>query len=878
MIRPGIRRLFRLPIRRKDLTERDLSEEIRLHLDLRAEQLEQQGLSPEDAQAEARRRFGPAEEAHRTLQRAAQRREQRLQWREWLDGGRQDLRYAIRSLRKSPAVTAVIILTLALGIGLCTSIYSVVRGVILDPVPYPDPHQLLSVQLSRQSGSGKPLYRDYLAWNSERARDADVAAYAIGPRRIGYEQGTVEAFSVRVTDRFFGVLRARPLLGRTLVPSDASATSEPAAVISHRLWQNLLGSDSSAIGEPIRVGGRSYSLVGVLEPGQEFPAPVDLWTPLIPSPEEIASLHITVIGRLTPGSTKDEARVAFESLHRSQVVDQEPGEGAARVEILPLYGRENDAAGIVSLLLAISVGSILLIGVANAAGLIVTRALARDHEIAIRASLGASRLRIVALLLTEAVLVAVAAAGAGLLIAHLALEGFRRGIPETMSRQMLGWQQFGLDGNVVAFAVALAVVAGLGCGLIPAIGAARPRVTLALQQSSAAVTSGPRRSRLLRALVVGEVALSVVLLLCAALLSRSLLELVGTEPGFETDGIATIRWNVPDDASGGLLQLQKELLVRIAGIPGVLSVTLASDLPSTKAEFGATRSYEFQGPDSGRKRGRASWRVVSPGYLDMLRIPLLQGRAIAASDAVEAPRVAIVSESLARGYSRGGESVLGRQISVGGELWTVVGVTGDVQSVGRSTGSGAMIYVPQAQAPTGEGYLLVRVAPPLGAIARVLREEAWSVDPAIALSEVRTLRAVIDDLVADQRIVALLVAAYAATALVITLISLYAIVAHMVVRHRREYGLRAALGASPQQILRGAMRKAFGAALMGTLIGTLLGVGLGRLISRLLYGITPLEPSVFGVLPFLLLGIFAIAVYLPARAAAKVDPMTSLRV
>nr|MBA4159340.1 ABC transporter permease [Gemmatimonadota bacterium] len=430
MIRPGIRRILRLPLRSRELAEQELDEEIRLHVELRIEQLERQGLGPDEARAEALRRFGPPKEARRLLQRAAQRRERRLRVREWLDGARQDVRYAVRSLGKTPGFTAVIILTLALGIGLCTSMYSVVRGVILDPVPFPESHQLLSVQISTQSSAEIPLYSDFQVWDAEVGRVADVAAYTLGPHRIGYENGTVEAFSIRASDGFFGVLRARPHLGRTLVPGDAAATSEPAAVISYRLWRDLLGADPSAIGRPVHVGGRTYSLVGVLEPGQEFPAPVDVWTPLVPSPEELGALRVTVIGRLRPGVTQDQARFAIETVHRSLAADREPNEAAARAEILPLTGRQNEAAGIASFLLALAVGSILLIGIANAAGLILTRALARGREITIRAALGASRLRIAALLLLEALLVALAAAAVGLLIAHLVLVGFQRGMPE----------------------------------------------------------------------------------------------------------------------------------------------------------------------------------------------------------------------------------------------------------------------------------------------------------------------------------------------------------------------------------------------------------------------------------------------------------------
>jgi putative ABC transport system permease protein len=589
---------------------------------------------------------------------------------------------------------------------------------------------------------------------------------------------------------------------------------------------------------------------------------------------------VTVVGRLKPGSTRDGTRLAIESVHRSLTAGREPEEAAGRAQILPLTGRQNETAGLVAFLLALSVGSILLIGIANAAGLILTRSLARGREIAVRAALGAGRLRIAAMLLVEAVLVALAAAAVGLLLAHLALVGFQRAIPESLSRQMLGWEQLGLDAHVTGFAILLALIAGVGCALIPAIGSGRPDLTALLQQSSSAATSGPLRQRVLRALVIGEVALAVVLLLCAGLLTRSLLALVEQEPGFEADGVATVRWSVPDERDAppaGLLGLQRALLDRAASVPGVAGAALASDLPATREHFGVTREYEFESPASGGARGRAQWRAVSADYLEIVGIPVLQGRTFLASDGTDATRVAIVSESLAGSRRQGPEGVLGSQITVGGERWTVVGVAGDVRSPGGGTGAERTIYVPQAQFPASSGHLVVRLAAPLGTVARPLREEVWRVDPAIALGEARTLQEVIDELVADRRIVAWLVAAYAVTALVITLISLHAIVAHLVVRRRREHGIRAALGASPGQIVRGAMRRALVAAIVGTLFGTIVAAGLARLIGSLLYGVTPLEPAVFGVLPVLLVGIFALAVYLPARAAARVDPMTSLR-
>lgn len=880
MIRPGIRKLLRLPRAGKHGAEQDLDREIQLHLQLRIEQLEKQGRTAEEARREALRRFGPPEQK-RSLRRAALRRERRLRVIDRLDGIRQDIRYSIRSLIKTPGVSAVIVLTLALGIGLCTSLYSVVRGVILDPVPFPEAHELLSIGLAGEGPASVPVYRSYEQWAPAVSSVVDLEGYALGPRRIEYNRGIAEGFSIRVTGGFFGLLGARPQLGRTLVPSDFAVGSEPVAIVSDRVWQSLLGSDPAAIGRQIEIGGEAYSLVGVMQPGHEFPAPVDVWTPLIPTPEELEALQITAIGRLAADATPERARVALQAVQQAELVDAQPEALAPRIEILPLTGRQNEAVGLISILLAISVGSILLIGVANAAGLILTRALSRAHEIAIRSSLGASRARIAVMLLLEALLLAIAAAATGLVIAHLAVTGFQLLMPDSVTRQILGWEQLGVDIHVFGVAIGVALVAGVICGLVPVIGTARADVTLALQQSSSATTAGPRGRRMLRTLVVGEVAISVVLLLCAALLSRSLYELVRHDPGFDPDGIAAVRWSLPDEDDPdprALLRLQEDLLSRAEGAPGVASAVLASELPSTKAGFGAARNYQILDAPPAGGRGRASWRAVSPGYLEALRTPLLQGRVFEPSDGAEAPRVAIVSESLARAVEGGRESVLGHQIEVGDQNWSVIGVAGEVQGFGETPSAAPTIYVPLAQSPTGSGYVLVGLEAPLGTVAHTLADQILRADPALALGETQTLQDLLDQQIADKRIVASLVGAYASTALVITLISLYAIMAHLVVRHRREHGIRAALGASPGQIVRGATRRALTAALIGTLIGTAVAVGIARVIGSLLYGIRPLEPSVFGLVPLLLLATFALVVYLPARAAAKADPMAALRV
>jgi putative ABC transport system permease protein len=522
------------------------------------------------------------------------------------------------------------------------------------------------------------------------------------------------------------------------------------------------------------------------------------------------------------------------------------------------------------------VGSILLIGVANASGLILTRSLARGHELAVRASLGAGRGRIANLLLTESVLLSIAAAVVGLFIAHGVTTAFRLGVPESVSRQLLGWQQLGVDARAAGFGVAIALAAGIMCGLVPALGASRPDVARVLNQHGWGSTSARGRQRLARALVTAEVAIAVTLLLCAGLLTRSVLQLVDVEPGYRTADVATLTWAAPQaarDSESDLVRLHDDLVARAASAPGVAAAAAASSLPATRAGFAAVRAYEAS---DGIGAGRARWNAVSPGYFDVLDIPV-RGRSFTAGDDARAPRVAIVSESLAARHWSDAAGALGRRMTAGEEEWTIVGVSRDVRNVADGDASTLAIYVPHAQAPTAGGALLLRLPVAAPSTERALRDEIWRADAAVALGSMQSLDDLVAELVADQRIIAHLVAAYAATALAITLISLHAVVAHMVVKRRREFGIRAALGAAPRRILLTAMQRALAAALVGTFIGTALATGMARVIVSLLHGITPLDPAIFAILPLLLAIVFGVAVYVPARAAAQVDPLAALR-
>ena len=585
-----------------------------------------------------------------------------------------------------------------------------------------------------------------------------------------------------------------------------------------------------------------------------------------------------MIGRRGSAADLDRVRSVIQTVHLARL--NQP-QDESRVVMLPVTGRQNESAGPALLLLAISVGSILLIGIANAAGLVFTRSLFRGHEIAVRASLGASRGRIVGQLLTESSVVASLAAIAGILVAYWVLEVLRTQIPPTVTRQIVGWeQQLGMDAKVAGFAILLAVLSGLVCGLAPAIGATRRNLNATIGQGANWATISTGKSRLLTIVVASEVALSLALLLFAGLLGKNLIELSAVEPGFETATVLSLSWIIPEPLPSGpadILRQQDGLVETAIGIPGIRRAAISSDLPVSGSGFATTRNYLISGSDPGGPGGQAAWRSISPEYVRALGIALIEGRELADADGPETPRVALVSETLARRHWGSG-SPLGDEIFMSDQSWRVVGVVRDVHTFRPWEPVQPTVYVPQAQFPTERGFLLSSFSGESPArLSQTVRQELWATQPGVALGEPRTLDGVISDLFARERILTVLVVAFAGTALLITLASVYAVVGHSVLRRRREYGIRMAFGAGRRDVLRRAIWDVMKTALAGTLGGIVLAAGIAQLISSLIYGIQPLEPAVFLILPLLLVALLAVAAYVPARQASRLDPVVVLR-
>jgi putative ABC transport system permease protein len=859
-------RLLMMVFRGREDVEMD--EELRFHLDMETAQNIRLGMPPGEARRQARLALGGLERHREALR----------EGRRWtlLEDVWRDVRYGTRSLLRVPGFTAPIVVALALGIGTSVMVFGVVRQLVTDAVPFAQPDRLFSVNMVGPRGVGvDPSSEDFGVWRGEVAAVGRLAGYAYRPRAIGDGMQTTYSTGFSVTEDFFAVLAARPLLGRTLGAEDHLPSSPAVVVLAEPIWAKHFGGEEGIVGQGVLIDGQPHVVAGVVPAGLQFPAVADFWTPLPAGAPGTREATLGVIGRLAPGRTMDEARVALETVQGALDAARPESEGAGRVELLPLSGRDPDRAEIP--LLQGTVLLVLLIGIANGAGLMLTRGMRRRREIAVRASLGASRLRIVRQILTESALLAAAGGVFGLGVGWVGIELLKRGLPPAMTRQMLGWDQLGLDTTAAVLALVLATATALACGLMPALHAVRGDPSAGLKEEGTAAPAGRAAGRVTHLLVVAEVALSLTLLLTAGLLTRSLVELVRSDTGYDAEGVLTAQWVLPAERygdDGAVERLQNQLLERVRAIAGVTSAAIVSTLPT--APFGETRRYRATGADPDTEGRPAAWRPISHEYLSVMGIELVRGRPFGSADGATAERVTIVDESLAATLQTEGRDAMGSRIHVDGEAWAVVGVARTVVNPAYPGAARRTMYVPQPQAPTRSGFIVVRAAGEAPGLARQVNDAVWSVDPAIAIGATATVAQIAADLRWSQRVMAIIIAAFALIALVITIISLYTLVAYTVARRQREFGIRLALGAGPHVILRDAMARGMVWVAVGTALGIALSAGVARLLTRLLYGIQPLDPVVFTLVPVAVLALALLASYVPARRAARVDPLRSL--
>jgi putative ABC transport system permease protein len=798
-----------------------------------------------------------------------------------------DLRFAARMLAKKPGFTLVAVVALALGIGANTAIFSVVNSVLLEPLPYREPERLMMVWEDATSlgyPRDTPAPANFVDWRDQNSVFEGMAASASETFNITGDGEPEKIEAARVSAGLFRLLGVMPASGRDFAAEEDQPGGERVAVISHGLWQRRYGARPEVVGGTVTLDGEPHTVVGIMPPRFEFPSRgVDVWVPIALGGEEAASRgnhYLEVVARLKPGVNPAQAQSDMDAVARrlqELYPDTNTGLGVA---VVPLHEQLVGEIRPALLILLGAVGLVLLIACANVANLLLARAAARYREAAVRAALGAGRLRLVRQFLTESLLIAMLGGAAGLLLAFAGLRVLAAFIPEEISLA----REISLDPRVLAFTVAISAATGIVFGLVPALQASSPNLNDSLKEGGRD-PSAAGKSRARSTLVISEVALALVLLIGAGLLINSFVRLQSVDPGFRSDNLLTMSVVLPDtkypDASRRAA-FYDQTLARVGALPGVESAAVVTRLPLTFK--GNANSYSVEGfPEpSPDQRPIAVTRVISPDYFRAMGIAVLRGRHFTPQDREDSGNVVVVNETFANRYWPGDDPV-GKRIKMGSlssdAPWlTIVGVAADVRQFELSAPPRPQMYLPYTQLDFfSPRDLVVRTASDPLALATAVRNEVWAVDPDQPVSNVRTMGSIVAESLARQRFSMLLLAIFAGVALALAAVGIYGVLSYTVTQRTREIGIRMALGAERRDVMRLVVGQGFRLVVIGLAIGIVAALGLSRLMASLLFGVSPSDPATFLAVPAVLAAVALVASYVPARRATRVDPMRALR-
>lgn len=798
----------------------------------------------------------------------------------------QDLRYAVRQLRRAPTFAVAAVACLALGIGANTAIFSVVYAVLVRPLPYPDPDRLLWVfganeSRHRERNSVSP--GDYLDWKDQnQVFERMAGAYDTRMNLTGGGE-PIEVPAQLATADLFPLLGLRPILGRTYTAEEDRPGGPAVVVLSHGLWQRRFGGSKGVIGRTISLDGKSYTILGVLPPGARIvglPREPDLWVPFAfdPATDYRASSgrFMLTLARLKPGVSRDQAQAAMAAIaRRLEEIHPDFNRGWS-INLVPMNEVATEALRRPLLILAGVVVLVLLIACANAANLQLAHATARSREIAVRAALGASRARVVRQFLVESLLLALAGGMGGVLLALWLTDALAAKAAASIPR--LG--EVRVDLATLAFTLAASTLAGLLFGLVPAVHANRVDLHESLKEGGRALSGRGSRTRAM--LVATQVALSLVLLVGAGLLLKSIARLQQVDLGFDPDRVLTARVTLPEvryPKPEQQVAFFDAALSQLRALPGVSAVGAINWLPlsglsSATGFWFASRPM----PRPGEKLG-TDVRAVDPGYFRTMRISLLQGRPLQPTDGPRQPRAVVVSESFVQRYLPGEEPLGQRVVMPWGDTLTatIVGVVADVKHTGIDSVVGPTTYWPMAQFPSSFMTLVLRTSGDPSALTSAVAARVHAIDPELAVAEIRPLEAYLGDYLARRRFSMTLLAGFAGLALVLTAVGLYGVMAYSVVQRTRELGIRVALGASRDSVLQAVLLRGLQLVAAGVLAGVIAALLFTRVLGTLLYGVSPTDPLVFGIIVGLLVLVGAVSSYAPARRATRVDPMVALR-
>jgi putative ABC transport system permease protein len=807
---------------------------------------------------------------------------------------RQDLRYGLRMLVKQPGFTAIAVLSLALGIGANTAIFSVVNAVLLRPLPYPQPQQLMQVSQNLpgidNDAASEPKFLFWQEHNQSFAAMAIEQPIGSGVNLAGGNEAEYVS-GIKVSKDFFAVLGIQPARGRSFTAAEDRPGGEPVAILSDGLWRRRFGADAGLVGRTVAINSESFVVVGIMPPdfqyqsGFQYLRTADVFVPLRPALNGDRDPNYRVIGRLRSGVTTAQAQAdmrqvanAFREVYPQQMMDDES------IAVTPFHEKLTANVRPLLLILLGAVGLVLLIACANVANLQLVRAANRQKEMAIRLALGASWRRVVSQLLIEGMLLAMIGGAAGLLLATWGIDTLAALIPE---RLLPRFNEVALDWRVLAFTLASAIITGVAFSLAPALQSSRLDLNTSLKEGGGKGAAAVGRGRLRTGLVIAEVALSFMLLTSAALLIRTFVNLRRVEPGFATRHVLTFQISTTGAAyntTAKVSDFYRRALERLEGLPGVETAAVTSNLPLAtpfRMPFGIAGQPEYA--------ESVQFRLITPEYFNVMQIPLQQGRAFSDSDTQGAGNVAIVNAAFARKYLTD-TGALGQNLIIGrgprALSHQIVGVVGDVKQFALGSDAPPMMFIPASQAPDGLMLMMrrflscqfvLRTGGEPAALAVAVKQVMADLDATLPLSNMRPIQQVVSESIAAERFNMALMGLFAGLGLALAAVGLYGVMAYTVARRTPEIGIRMALGAEPRNVLMMVIGQGMKLALIGVSIGLAGAFASTRLLANLLFGVSASDPLTFAAVALILLGVALGACFVPARRATKVDPMVALR-
>jgi putative ABC transport system permease protein len=881
------RRLFRLPWRTRRQIGADVDEELRFHLDMRIDELRALGMSLDAARVEAMRQFGDIEDARCYIAGVDRATEAAHQRSEYMGDLRQDLIYAFRKLRAAPAFTIAVVLTLALGIGANTAIFSVVNGVLLKALPFPEPDRIVRLRFifdGQPDAGSPPELRDFRTRSRTVQSFAMYSGRAMNLVRDGSDPELL--VGVQVSANWFHILGVSPMLGRAFAGGEDHEGSPRVALLSESVWRRDFNANPGIVGRAIRLNGDQVTVIGVVPKARAYPLTTDVWTPLVFTTDQLADAnrgarYLQMIGRLAPGATVEQARRELSQIAASVAAAYPRQYKSLTMQPVPLQSAIVGDLRRPLLVIMGAVAFVLLIACANVANLMLVRATARESEIAVRTALGAGRNRLVRQLVTESMLLSLLGAGAGLLLAKWGIAGLQHFAPQDL-QLLVG--STALDGRTLGLTIVIAAITGLVFGLLPAVQMGGD-LAGALRAGSRGARSRHTASRTRGGIVVAEVALAVMLLVGAGLLLRSFQHLLAVDPGFRPEGALTFRVSLPSrsyESDTAQRAFVNALQSRLRAIPGVTQAAIASTLPMDGSDFTLAFTVKGRPPLPPSQQPSTTLLSATPEFFPAMGIPLVRGRLYTRDAQPGTPKEIVVSSDFAKRFFPN-EDAIGKYIDLGWTVdgdrrgGTIIGIVGDVKQTGLGQETEPLLYLPYAQAPQPSLRVVLRASVPPGSLTKPARGAVREVDRELPMFSIKPLSDYVSRSIESQRFYATLLSVFAAVALTLAGIGLYGVVAYAVSQRAHELGVRAALGATSGRIASMVVGQGLTLSVAGVVVGIAAAFLVTRVLGALLFGVSALDPLTFAAVALLLVLVAAASSYLPARRAARVDPLIAMR-